>query len=430
MSDDETTQNPHAWFSHDRFGMFVHWGLYALAARHEWVMTNELMSIERYERYAARFEPDLYDPAAWARAAKAAGMTYVVLTTKHHDGFCLWDSDLTDYTSIHTPFGRDAVAEFVEAVRNEGLRVGFYHSLLDWHHPDYLVDGYHPRREEDVAALNAGRDWARYRAYLHGQVRELLTRYGRIDYLFFDFTYPHEHAGLPGKGPDDWDSSGLMAMVRELQPGVVVNDRLGIPGDLTTPEQYQPGGPVLDKDGREVLWEACQTINGSWGYHRDNADHKAPELLIRMLVDGVAKGGNLLLNVGPTGRGDLDPVAQRTLAAIADWTRHHERSFRGAGPAPFTPPPDARYTLRGNRLYLHLFSWPMNHVHLPGLAGRVSYAQLLHDASEIGIEEHAADEPHTSLTTDAPADALTLRLPARRPDVAVPVIEIFLTTAP
>lgn len=418
-----------SWFTHDRFGMFVHWGLYALPARHEWVKSLELTPEADYDRYLARFEADLFDPAGWARAAREAGMRYVVLTTKHHDGFCLWDSDLTDYTSVHTPFGRDAVAEFVEAVRAEGLRVGFYHSLLDWHHPDYVVDGHHPRRGDDVEGLNAGRDMARYRAYLHGQVRELLTRYGRIDYLFFDFTFPEERNGLPGKGPEDWGAEELLATVRELQPGIVVNDRLGLPGDVATPEQHQPSGQVL-VDGEPVVWEACQTINGSWGYHRDNHDHKAPELLVRMLVDGVSKGGNLLLNVGPTGRGDLDPVARRTLAEIGAWTAVHERSFRGAGPAPFAPPPDARYTLRGDRLYLHLFAWPMNHVHLPGLRGRIAYAQLLHDASEVRVSEPEPHDPHGHMTPDVPLDSATLHLPARRPDVAVPVVEIVLEEAP
>jgi len=429
MSSDDATPDRLAWFSDDRFGMFVHWGLYSLAARHEWVKSLELIPDTAYDRYLDRFEPDLYDPRAWARAAKAAGMRYVVLTTKHHDGFCLWDSDLTDYTSVNTPFGRDAVAEFVDAVRGEGLRVGFYHSLIDWHHPDFTVDGFHPRRRDDVEAINAGRDMGRYRGYLHGQVRELLTRYGTVDYLFFDFTYPGEREGLPGKGPQDWDSEALMSLVRELQPDIVVNDRLGIPGDLTTPEQFQPAGPVV-RDGVEMLWEACQTINGSWGYDRDNHNHKSADLFVRMLVDGVAKGGNMLLNVGPTGRGDLDPVAQQTLAEIGRWSHHHERSFRGAGPAPFQPPQDARYTLRGDRLYLHLFAWPMKHVHLSGLAGKVAYAQLLHDASEIAISEPSADDEHTSLTPDAPVDAITLTLPTRRPDVAVPVIELFLTEAP
>ncbi|MET1004799.1 MAG: alpha-L-fucosidase, partial [Propionibacteriaceae bacterium] len=282
-----------AWFTHDRLGMFVHWGLYSLGARHEWVMQRERTPVEDYERYADYFEADLYDPTAWARAAVDAGMTYVVLTTKHHEGFCLFDSALTDYKSTNTPYGKDAVAEFVTAVRAAGLKVGFYHSLIDWHHPDFTIDIVHPRRgDTDIAEQNAGKDFARYREYLHGQVRELLTNYGTIDYLFFDFSYPQlgHDEGLPGKGADDWDSPTLLALVRELQPDIIVNDRLDLPGDLVTPEQYQPSGPMV-LHGEPVVWEACQTLNGSWGYDRDNSDYKSVDLLIRMLVDGVSKNG-------------------------------------------------------------------------------------------------------------------------------------------
>jgi alpha-L-fucosidase len=420
-----------AWFSNDRFGMFVHWGLYALPARHEWVMNFEKTPVEEYEKYARYFEPDLYDPRAWARAAKHAGARYVVLTTKHHEGFCLWDSALTDYKSTNTMAGRDLVREFVDAVRAEGLRVGFYHSLLDWHHPDFTIDGRHPRRDDspdEIAALDEGRDMARYREYLHGQIRELLTDYGRIDYLFYDFSYEHDHHHpvWGGKGADDWGSEELMALTRELQPGIIVNDRLAIPGDIVTPEQYQPDRP-MEVDGRAVGWEACQTINGSWGYFRDNQNNKAPDLLIRMLVDGVSKNGNLLLNVGPTGRGNLDPVALETLAEIGDWMTLHSRSIYGAGASEFTPPTDARYTQRGDRLYLHLFAWPFENVHLPGLAGKVAYAQLLNDASELTFREIPSDLK--ALTTGIggqPAGTLTLTLPIVRPDVAVPVVEIFL----
>jgi len=178
------------WFQHDRFGLFVHWGLYSLGARHEWLMNRERVHESDYAKYTKVFEPDLYDPRDWAAQAKRAGMKYVVLTTKHHDGFCLWDSKLTDYTVVNTPYGKDLVRPFVEAVREAGLKVGFYHSLLDWHHPDFLVDGYHPRRDDaDATQQNVGRDMARYREYLHGQVRELLSNYGKIDYLFYDFSY-------------------------------------------------------------------------------------------------------------------------------------------------------------------------------------------------------------------------------------------------
>jgi alpha-L-fucosidase len=420
-----------AWFSHDRFGMFVHWGLYALPARHEWVMNFEKTPVEEYEKYTNYFEPDLYDPRAWARAAREAGAKYIVLTTKHHEGFCLWDSALTDYKSTNTMAGRDLVREFVDAVRAEGLRVGFYYSLLDWHHPDFTIDGRHPRRDdsqEEIDALNSGRDMARYREYLHGQIRELLTNYGRIDYLFYDFSYEndHHHPVWGGKGAADWGSEELMALTRTLQPGIIVNDRLDIPGDIVTPEQYQPDRP-MEVDGREVAWEACQTINGSWGYFRDNLNNKAPDLVIRMLVDGVSKNGNLLLNVGPTGRGNLDPVALQTLSEIGEWMTLHSRSIYGAGVSQFTPPADTRYTQRGNRLYLHLFAWPFENIHLPGLAGKVAYAQLLNDASELTFREIAPDlKPLTTGIGGQPAGTLTLTLPVVRPDVAVPVVEIFL----
>lgn len=290
------------------------------------------------------------------------------------------------------------------------------------------MDGTHPQRDdEEFKAAAADRDIREYRSYLHGQVRELLTSFGRIDYLFFDFSYAGR-IWWGGKGPDDWDSPKLLETVRELQPHILVNDRTGLPGDFITPEQYQPSGPMT-KDGRPVLWEACQTLNGSWGYDRDNLDHKSADLLIRMLVDGVSKGGNLLLNVGPTGRGDLEPRATAVLGEIGRWMDLHERSVRGCGPAPYTAPPECRYTQRGDRLYVHLLAWPLRHLHLPGLAGRVRYAQLLNDASEI-IQVHI-DPDRPAMNTEMggqPAGTLTLEIPVQRPDTPVPVIELFLDT--
>lgn len=424
---------PAHWFTESRFGMFVHWGLYALPARHEWVMTRERISTSDYRTYFEHFEPDRFDPRRWARAAKDAGMKYVVLTTKHHEGFCLWDSALTDYKSTNTPIGKDLVVSFVEAVRDEGLKVGFYYSLIDWHHDDFPIDGLHPRRDEaDVDETNSARSIARYREYLHGQVRELLTNYGRVDYLFFDYSYPTTGpSGVwGGKGRGDWDSPGLLRMVRQLQPDIVVNDRLDIPGDIVTPEQYQPTRPMTS-DGEPVPWEACQTINGSWGYDRDNHNDKPADLFVRMLIDGVSNGGNLLLNVGPTGRGDIDRRAAATLAGIGDWMALHGRSIYGASSSEFTPPADARYTQKGNRLYLHLFAWPLGHVHLPGVAGRVTYAQMLDDASEVAMIELDPEAPAQNTHMGGqPEGTLTIKLPTHRPDVAVPVIELFLAGEP
>ncbi|MFI7064109.1 alpha-L-fucosidase [Kribbella sp. NPDC050124] len=416
-----------------RFGLFIHWGLYALPARHEWVKNRERLTDEDYQPYFDHFEPDLYDPRKWARAAREAGMRYAVLTTKHHEGFCLWDSAVSDYTVTNTAAGKDLVGPFVEACREEGLGIGFYHSLIDWHHKEFPIDVVHPQRyDEEAWAKAAGRDVQVYADYLHAQTRELLTNYGPIDIMWFDFSYPNRNRedGQPGpgngKGRDEWRSEELMAMCRELQPDILINDRLDIPGDFVTPEQYQPDGPMM-RDGQPVLWEACQTLNGSWGYDRDNLDWKSPETLVKMLVDSVSKDGNLLLNVGPTGRGEFDPRALATLASIGEWMRLHERSVRGARPSELTAPADCRYTQKGDRLYLHLFSWPMGHIHLPGLAGKVKYAQLLNDASEIKriVNDPKRKAQNTTMGGVA-ADTLTLKLPIQRPDTPVPVIELFL----
>jgi alpha-L-fucosidase len=308
----------------------------------------------------------------------------------------------------------------VEAFRAEGLKVGFYHSVIDWHHQEYPRDSVHPQADND-AFWERPRDIARYRAYLHGQVRELLTNYGTIDILWFDFTPPE-------KSRADWDSETLVKLVRELQPDIIVNDRIDLPesADFVTPEQYQPvAWPT--RDGQRVVWEACQTLNGSWDYHRDNLDWKSPEMLVQMLIDSVSKGGNVLLNVGPTGRGEFDPEAETILAEIGEWTRLHGRANYGAtAAAEAEAPVDCRYTRRGDRLYLHIFNWPMRHIHLEGMAGKIAYAQLLHDASEVKVTD--PDPSATAQNTAAPgfAGVATLALPIQQPDVLVPVVELFL----
>ncbi|OJU41987.1 MAG: alpha-L-fucosidase [Microbacterium sp. 69-10] len=415
------------WFDEARFGMFVHFGIYSVAARHEWVQSYERLTDDDYRQYFEHFDPDRFDARAIARQAREAGMGYVVLTTKHHDGFCLFDSALTDFSSQQTS-GRDLVREFVDAVRAEGLKVGLYHSVIDWHHPDFTVDWNHPRRDdENAAALNEGRDMARYREYLHGQVQELLTQYGRIDYLFFDFTYPESRDGWAGKGPDAWDAEALLGMCRELQPDMLVNDRLGIPADFVTPEQYQPTAPLVDEQGAPRVWEACQTLNGSWGYHRDNTDQKSPTLLVQMLADSVSMDGNMLLNIGPDGRGAIAPRDARTLDEIGRWMLLHRDAIVGAGHAEFTPPREGVYTRRGDRLYLHLFSWPLGFVHLPDLAGRVSFARLLNDGSWLKTSVPDPDQHDTHMTpTLQDEGTLTVHLPVQRPDVLMPVIELTL----
>ena len=419
-----------SWFVRDRFGLFIHWGLYSLAARHEWIQQYEKIPPDEYERrYFKRFDPDLHDPAAWADAASRAGMKYFVVTTKHHEGFCLWDSKLTDYKAPNTPAGRDLLAPTLNAFRDRGLRAGLYHSLIDWHHPDYVIDPHNGPLHADTAnhaALNRGRRQSRYARYLRDQVRELLTGYGPVDILWFDFSYPKPDGS--GKGREDWESEKLLAMVRELAPKVIINDRLDLPGgwDVKTPEQFLPR-EGMTVDGKPVVWEACQTFSGSWGYHRDERTWRSADELIRTLVDCVSKDGNLLLNVGPTGRGEFDARALSRLADIGEWMKRHGRAIYGCGPAPkeFHPPRDCRltYDAAKKRLYVHLFAWPYKHLHLDGaFRERVEYAQLLHDASELPL----AGDPWLAGRAQNAANALILTLPAAKPDCAVPVVELFL----
>jgi alpha-L-fucosidase len=408
-----------AWFQHDRFGMFIHWGLYALPARHEWVKNHERMNTETYEKYFRHFNPDLYDPALWAKAASDAGMKYFVITTKHHEGFCLWDSALTDYKSTKTPYGKDILRPMVDAFRAQGLKVGFYHSLLDWHHPHYTLDECHPMRDNaEYAAGDKERDINKYVEYLYGQTEELLTQFGKIDILWYDFSVGPS-ARYPGKGKDVWRSEELISRIRKLQPGIIIDDRLQIDQDVKTPEQYMPREWVR-VGGQPVVWEGCHTFSGSWGYHRDEESWKSSEQLIIMLIDSVSKGGNLLLNVGPTGRGEFDERALDRLQAIGKWMKRHSRSIYGCTQAPleFDCPRDCIYTYNPETqcLYLHVLAWRFDNIILEGeVAKHVDYVQLLSDASEIRFDRNED------------SSQIRLKLPLKKPLRAeIPVIEIFL----
>lgn len=411
------------WWTEARFGMFIHWGLYALPARHEWVKNRERMTNEQYQKYFELFNPDLYNPQAWAKMAKEAGMKYVVLTAKHHEGFCLWDSKFTDYKATNTPVGKDLIKEYVEAFRAEGLKVGFYYSLIDWHHPDYTIDSRHPQRQEsdeEYEKLNKGKDMNRYRVYMKNQVRELLANYGEISIIWFDFSFP----GKNGKGRADWDSEGLIKLARSLQPGIIVDDRLDLRDveggwDFTTPEQVKVAR-WPEVNGKRVPWETCQTFSGSWGYYRDEYTWKSPAQLLELLIESVSKGGNLLLNVGPTARGTFDHRAQESLSAMGEWMELNSRSVYSCTQAPdeFTAPANTLLTFNPitKRLYIHLLAYPMGRINLENMADKVKYIQFLHDASEIRYTTGSGEE----------ASNLSLQLPVQKPPVEIPVLEVYL----
>ena len=419
-----------AWWTADRFGMFIHWGTYSLAARHEWVKKLERISDEEYQKYFDNFNPDLYDPAEWAKLAKAAGMKYAVITTKHHEGFTLFDSEYTDYKMTNTPYGKDGLREWVEAFRAEGLKIGFYYSLIDFHHPDYTIDIQHPQQpasDEEYAALNKDRDMSIYREYLKNQVTELLTNYGKIDMLWLDFSFPGEY----GKDRDDWGSVELLKLVRKLQPHILVNDRADLREyeggwDFGTPEQVRSSNWPVYK-GEKVPWETCQTLTGSWVYNRDSPFWKDTKQLLVLLIESVSKGGNLLLNVGPTGRGKIENKAENALLSMGEWMKYNDRSIYGCTEAPETIEVPGNtlltYNPGTNRLYVHLLDYPGNSLTMLGMKGKIKYAQLLHDASVIPISSPTG---YWLENMGLKEDDIFLSLPAVQPEVEIPVIELIL----
>ena len=384
------------WFTQARFGMFIHWGLYAIPARGEWIRSTEEITKEDYMKYYEEFNPKDYDPRKWARAAKEAGMQYVVLTAKHHDGFCLFDSKLTDFKSTNTKCGRDLVAEYVEAVRAEGLKVGLYFSLLDWYHEDYphYQDRNHPMRNHPEYG-NESRNWNRYLEYMHGQIREICTNYGQLDLLWFDFSYDDMRG-------EKWGATELINMVRTLQPNVIIDNRLEVSGegygsmatghptpyhgDFVTPEQIIPPHGIKDVNGNPLIWEACITMNNNWGYHGTDHYFKPASMMIKKLVECVSKGGNMILNVGPDAYGNIPEESMKILREIGTWMKKNGESIYHCGYAGIEKPDYGRVTRNGNTIYYHMFENTIGPVPLTGIRPEeVKKIRMLHDGHEIPI---------------------------------------------
>lgn len=396
-----------AWFTQARFGLFLHWGLYAIPARGEWVRSVERIPSGDYDPLMVEFNPGHCDMRQWMAAAKGAGMQYAVLTAKHHDGFCLFDSAYTDFKSTNSPAGRDFVREFLDAAREAGLRAGLYFSLIDWRHPDFphYGDENHPMRD-NPACGNEGRDFGRYLDYLHAQVRELCSNYSRLDLLWFDFSY----GWLRGEA---WRGTQLMELVRSLQPGVVVNNRLEVSGegfgslaacaptpfhgDFVSPEQIVPPDGLFDAQGRPLVWESCVTMNNHWGYCAGDRFYKPAPMLVKKLVECVSKGGNLLLNVGPDAQGRFPDQAQAVLAEMGRWMDQNGESVYGCGPAGLPKPDFGRYTRRGDRLYAHIFENTVGPLPLFGVdKDRILSIRRLADGSEVNLS-------HSWVHSDYPA---------------------------
>jgi alpha-L-fucosidase len=384
------------WWHDAKFGMFIHWGLYSVIGQHEWAMEREGIPIPQYELLARHFVPKPHAARAWAKLAKQAGQKYMVMTSKHHEGFCNFQTKLTDYCAPKQACGRDLVAEFVEAARAEGLRVGFYYSLMDWHHPDGA------RCATDEAARK------RFVEYTHGLIRELMTNYGKIDVLWYDVAWPLT--------AEQWESEKMNEMVFELQPDIIVNNRNRLPGDFSTPEQRI----VAERGGR--AWETCMTMNDSWGYQAADDNWKSPKTLVRNLITCAKGGGNYLLNIGPRGDGSIPEESVRILTEIGKWTDKNGPTIYASEPCDANGTPFANFTRRGNTLYIHVYFWPgetpaaqwlgfyrpPSVVAIGGLRAKVESARLFASGAKVDFRQDDVSVQFTGLPTAAPDSPVTV----------------------
>ena len=401
---ESTREQRMAWWHEAKFGMFIHWGLYSLLGQHEWAMELEGIPIPQYELLARHFNPRPNAAREWAKLAKRAGQKYMVMTTKHHEGFCMFDTRLTDYCAPKQGPGRDLVREYVEAARAEGLRVGFYYSLMDWHHPD----GAKCKTDEEARK--------RFVAYTHGLIRELLTNYGKIDVLWYDVDWPLT--------PEQWESERMNQMVFELQPEIIVNNRNGLEGDFSTPEQHIEAA----KTGR--AWEACMTLNDSWGFNRSDDAWKKPKTIVSNLATCAGGGGNYLLNIGPEPDGSIPGPTIEVLDAVGGWLDRNGKAIYETERGSFSSGTNNVFTRNGNTLYVHQKYWPgdtpaaqwLTFLQPPtvlaigGLQAKAKSAKLLHSGkavelsqNEIALQlkilpEHAPDEPLTVIEIECDAE--------------------------
>ena len=381
--------DPHAealkWFKQARFGMFIHWGIYSILGRGEWVMYHQKIPVHEYEKLQQQFNPTKFNADEWVLLAKQAGMKYMTFTSKHHDGFCMFNSKLTRYSSWYAPCHKDFVKELTDACHRHGLRIFYYYSLLDWHHPDYKTN------------------LPRYVQYAHGQIRELCTNYGKIAGIWFDGGWEHS--------AEEWHSKELIDMIRSLQPWALVNNRARYDGDFGTPEQRIPGARSRQ------LFECCFTINHSWGHNARDRNFKSAIQLIQMLADIVGKGGNLLLNVGPLPTGEIPEQQAYRLRQVGQWMKKYGESIYGCDASPFPKTPWGRCTSKGNKLYLHIFNWPDGRLLVvPGLKTKVKKAYLLNRSGDVRFVQRE--------------DQLRIHLPPIAPDLADTVLVLELAGPP
>jgi len=412
------------WYRQAKFGMFIHWGPYSQASvEASWpIMAPKPGGIteSEYRALAGTFNPTRFDPHAWVDLARQVGQKYMVFTTKHHDGFCMFDSAYTDYKITRAPYGKDIVAQLAQACHEDDMPLGFYYSPPDMHHPGFrdtskpASENWHGQPERP--------EWQSYLSYMQLQLRELLTHYGPVALIWFD--------GLNDQ--EKYDGAHVLRMIGEIQPATLVNDRLGVDGDYETPEQFIPTAiptkgvrltgvdPAVSRLLKTAvpraedfrLWETCMTINNTWAYNKNDHDFKSQRVLIRGLVEVASRGGNFLLNVGPQPDGQIQPEFQGRLKAIGAWLTLNGDSIYGTTYGPVQNVQGLRTTAGPKTIYIHLFDWTPPHCTVSGIDARVSSARLLANGAPLKFRQTEA--------------RLEIEIPSSAPDPDVSVIALNL----
>ncbi len=402
------------WFREAKFGLFIHWGVYSMIGREEWARQLLQIPLKEYQYYADNFDPVGFDPDAWAALAKEAGVKYVIITSKHHDGFAIYDSAFTDYDIMRAKYGRDILGPLAASMKKAGLPLGFYYSIMDWHHPDYL-----PRRDWEKDRPATGADFGRYMDFATNQLRELVAKYDPA-VLWFDGEWEHSN--------EEQRAFAIGKMLMEMKPALLINDRLwrrepGF-GDFGTPENYVPATGVRNPDGTPRLWEACTTMNwNGWGYNRTETEFHSTPQLIRQLVEVVSKGGNLLLNIGPRPDGRIQADFASRLREIGAWLKTNGEAIYGTTASVFERLPFfGRCTVKDRTLYVHVMGWPNDGaITLPGLKTGVRKAYLLADRSKALLVRRAGNDVVVSLPVRAPDnDATVVAVELQGPPVVEP----------
>jgi alpha-L-fucosidase len=375
------------WFQDARFGLFVHWGVYSVLGDGEWVMNNRRIRAAEYEKLPALFNPVEFDPAEWVALAKAAGMKYITITSKHHDGFAMFDSKVSDWDIVdRTPYKKDVLKALADECRRQGIKLFFYHSHLDWHHPDYYPRG---RTGRDAGRPESG-EWNRYLDYMDAQLKELLTGYGEIGGIWFDGWWDRPDA--------DWRLAKTYSMIHELQPAALVGNnhhKRPFPGeDFQMFEKDLPGkntaGFNAESEIGDLPLETCETMNNAWGFNITDRAYKSTKDLVHYLVRAAGNDANFLLNVGPMPNGKIQPEFVSRLKEMGQWLSRYGESIYGTRGGPVPPRPWGVTTQKGTTVYLHVLDWPDETLAIPRLPGKVTAGRFVKDGSRATFVEDAS----------------------------------------